>query len=63
MDFVEKNAEIVPDAISTLLDFVFDETGRGSSKTGKNKRTTISAIKSELKHFINQLKMTVCYEN
>lgn len=63
MDFVEKNAEIVPDCINAVIDVALNERSNGSMQTGKSKRTFISAIKNELKQFIDQLKSTVCYED
>lgn len=62
MDFVEKNVEIVPDSICAVIDSALNETVIGSVQSGKSKRTTISAVKNELKQFIERLKNTVYYE-
>lgn len=66
MDFVEKNSDIIPDAIVDIIDFLLGEEGiEQSTRTSvrKSKGTTITAMKKELNQFIEELKNTVCFES
>lgn len=56
MDFIEKNSEMVPDAIVRIIGDTLGEFGL--VRSNKSKRTAISDVKSELKQLIEELKNT-----